>query len=323
MLTPVDQQKTAHQDLHSERGAEPGDRADRAANPVIKVEDLAWLEFEKPDLDRAERFARDFGLTAAARTPDTLYLRGARAGSHCGNPQGPGLAVRRAGFRAVDHRDLLRLAAAHDTSVTELTSPGGGYGVELHDPAGSAVRVVSGVGQLGDLPITPALTLNFGEAIRRANIPQRPAVAPAQVLRLGHVVLETPSFGRCLDWYLHNLGLIVSDFLYFPGQRQRGPTMAFIRCDRAATPADHHTLAMHLGPARRYVHSAFQVTDLDAVAAGGRYLAEHGYDHAWGIGRHIQGSQSSTTGATRTGSWSSTSPTATCSTARSRPAGRR
>ena len=51
MLTSVDQQKTAHQDLHSERGAEPGDRADRARNPVIKVEDLAWLEFEKPDLD--------------------------------------------------------------------------------------------------------------------------------------------------------------------------------------------------------------------------------------------------------------------------------
>ena len=51
MLTPADQRKTAHQDLHSERGAEPGDRPDRAANPVIKVEDLAWLEFEKPDLD--------------------------------------------------------------------------------------------------------------------------------------------------------------------------------------------------------------------------------------------------------------------------------
>src|SRR6516165_7028829 len=267
MPTPADQHKTAHQDLHSERGAEPGDRTDRARNPVIKVEDLAWLEFEKPDLDRAERFARDFGLTTAARTPDTLYLRGARRG------------------------DLQRLAAARDTLVTELTSPGGGYAVELHDPAGAAVRVVADAGQLPDLPITPPLTLNFGETIHRANTPQRPALAPAQVLRLGHVVLETPSFGRCLDWYLHNLELIVSDFLYFPGQRERGPTMAFIRCDRAATPADHHTLAMHLGPARRYVHSAFQVTDLDAVAAGGRYLAEHGYDHAWGIGRHIQGSQ--------------------------------
>ena len=292
MPTPVDQHKTAHQDLHSERGAEPGDRADRAANPVIKVEDLAWLEFEKPDLDRAERFARDFGLSTAARTPDTLYLRGARAGSHCVViRKGPVSRFVAPAFRAASRGDLQRLAAAHDTSVTELTWPGGGYGVELHDPAGSPVRVVAGVGQLADLPITPALTLNFGEAIHRANIPQRPAVAPAQVLRLGHVVLETPSFGRCLDWYLHNLGLIVSDFLYFRGQRQRGPTMAFIRCDRAATPADHHTLAMHLGPARRYVHSAFQVTDLDAVAAGGRYLAEHGYDHAWGIGRHIQGSQ--------------------------------
>jgi 3-(3-hydroxy-phenyl)propionate hydroxylase len=41
------------------------------------------------------------------------------------------------------------------------------------------------------MPITPPLTLNFGETIHRANTPQRPAVAPAQVLRLGHVVLET------------------------------------------------------------------------------------------------------------------------------------
>ena len=91
MPTPTDQHKTAHQDLHSERGAEPGDRTDRARNPVIKVEDLAWLEFEKPDLDRAERFARDFGMSQAARTPDTLYLRGARTGSHwsCDRGLGP------------------------------------------------------------------------------------------------------------------------------------------------------------------------------------------------------------------------------------------
>ena len=34
---------------------------------MIKVADLAWLEFEKPDLDRAEVFARDFGFAVAAR----------------------------------------------------------------------------------------------------------------------------------------------------------------------------------------------------------------------------------------------------------------
>jgi hypothetical protein len=67
--------------------------------------------------------------------------------------------------------------------------------------------------------------------------------------------------------------------------------MSFIRCDRGGTPTDHHTLALVLGPANRYVHSAYEVTDLDALAAGGEYLREHGYRRSWGIGRHIQGSQ--------------------------------
>ena len=67
--------------------------------------------------------------------------------------------------------------------------------------------------------------------------------------------------------------------------------MSFIRCDRGGTPTDHHTLAMALGPANRYVHSAYQVSDLDALAAGGEYLQDRGYLRSWGIGRHIQGSQ--------------------------------
>ncbi|PRC62277.1 2,3-dihydroxybiphenyl 1,2-dioxygenase, partial [Mycobacterium sp. ITM-2017-0098] len=49
--------------------------------------------------------------------------------------------------------------------------------------------------------------------------------------------------------------------------------------------------ALALGPRNRYVHSAYQVSDLDAMAAGGEYLGERGYHRSWGIGRHIQGSQ--------------------------------
>src|SRR5690606_17507369 len=110
------------------------------------------------------------------------------------------------------------------------------------------------------------------------------------------------------------LGLIVSDFLFFPGQRDRGPVMSFIRCDQGSIPVDHHTLALTLGPSNRYVHSAFQVADLDTLAAGGEYLQDHGYRRSWGIGRHIQGSQISITGAIPTASWSSISATVTCST---------
>jgi hypothetical protein len=153
------------------------------------------------------------------------------------------------------------------------------------------VRVVAGVAELPELPGQDPLTINTGRELVRVNAVQRPPRAPASVERLGHLVLQTTLFQRCLDWYLHQFGLIVSDFLFFPGQRERGPTMAFIRCDRGSTPADHHTIAMHLGPSRQYVHSAYQVADLDAVATGGEYLREQGYHRAWGIGRHIQGSQ--------------------------------
>src|ERR1700722_15420639 len=65
-----------HRSLHSETGARPGEHSSRSGNPLVKVAGLAWLEFEKPDLDRAERFYADFGFTVADRTPETLLLRG-------------------------------------------------------------------------------------------------------------------------------------------------------------------------------------------------------------------------------------------------------
>jgi hypothetical protein len=51
-----------HNDLHSEQGGRPTEHPGRAKNPVIKVRDLAWLEFLKPDLAASERFAHAFGL---------------------------------------------------------------------------------------------------------------------------------------------------------------------------------------------------------------------------------------------------------------------
>jgi 2-keto-4-pentenoate hydratase/2-oxohepta-3-ene-1,7-dioic acid hydratase in catechol pathway/catechol 2,3-dioxygenase-like lactoylglutathione lyase family enzyme len=140
-------------------------------------------------------------------------------------------------------------------------------------------------GKLGQMPVW-ACTFPA-----RANATQRPARRPAEIQRLGHVALGTTRFRAALDWHLDTLGLIVSDFLYLDGQRERGPAMAFIRCDLGSVPADHHTLAMALMPQTGYLHSAYEVTDLDEVAASGEYLREHGYRHAWGLGRHIQGSQ--------------------------------
>lgn len=291
-VEPKDAHLTEHHDLHSEAGALPGEHPGRAANPTIKVRGLAWLEWEKPDLDRSERFGLDFGFSVHARTADSLQLRGARAGAACVRVRrGPRSAFVGPVFAAAEAADLDRLARALGTEVQDLAQEGGGRMVRTVDPNGFPVTVVHGVEEQPALPTQAPLTWNVGPDRPRTNAPQRPPVAPARVERLGHVVIASRVFGRSLDWYLQHLGLIVSDFLYLEGQRERGPVMAFIRCDRGPEPTDHHTLAMLLKPDAGYVHSAFEVADLDALAAGGEYLLQQGYRRSWGIGRHIQGSQ--------------------------------
>ena len=286
------ERRDPHAGLHSERGPLSGEHPGRAANPVVKVHDLAWLEFEKPDLQRAEVFGRAFGFTTVLRTPQELQLRGTDAGAPCVLVRnGPRSRFIGPAFRAADPVDVLRLADATGRTVTALPEALGGVGVDLVDPSGARVRVVAEPHELPALPAQEPLRWNAGHSVARTNATQRPPRAPALVQRLGHVVLQSNRFVQTLDWYLQHLGLIVSDFLYYAGQRERGPVMSFIRCDRGPTPTDHHTLAMALGPANRYVHSAYQVSDLDALAAGGEHLREQGYHHSWGIGRHIQGSQ--------------------------------
>src|SRR6266496_1135331 len=98
----MDSHHGTHNDLHVDEGARRGEHPGRAANPVIKVEDLAWLEFQKPDLSASEQFAHAFGFTTVSRTADELQLRGSDAGSACVIVRrGPSKYLGTA-FRAVD-----------------------------------------------------------------------------------------------------------------------------------------------------------------------------------------------------------------------------
>ena len=98
--------------LHSQQGALAGEHPGRAANPVVKVHDLAWLEFEKPDLRRAELFARAFGFATSMRTPDELHAARAptRARRACSSARARGRGFVGVAFRAADAHDVLRLA---------------------------------------------------------------------------------------------------------------------------------------------------------------------------------------------------------------------
>jgi catechol 2,3-dioxygenase-like lactoylglutathione lyase family enzyme len=289
---PHVQAADSHADLHSEQGPNRGEHTGRAVNPTIKVTDVAWLEFVKPDLPRAETFARDFGFTVAAREPNAVYLRGSLPGT-------PAMVIRHGThsqfvgpiFKAAEPTDLVRLARVTNARVEPLSDLTEGTVVRLTDPSGFAVGVAHVTNDLPAFDDPRPQVLNFGTERPRINATQRPPRAPAVVQRLGHVVLQTPHFMRALNWYVDLFGMIVSDFQFAPGRRELGPVMAFIRCDRGGLPADHHTLALVLGPVAGYAHSAYQVTDLDAVAAGGEYLLRRGYQRTWGIGRHTLGSQ--------------------------------
>ena len=131
------QQVDVHKDLRSQQGALRGKHPGRSKNPLIKVRDLAWLEFEKPDLNRAQAFARAFGFTTVLHTADELHLRGTDAGSPC-------VIVRRGSrsrfvgpaFAACDVADVERLSIATGAPTRTLPEAIGGVAGDLTTPAG-------------------------------------------------------------------------------------------------------------------------------------------------------------------------------------------
>jgi len=267
--------------------------AGRAAAPLIKVEDVAYVMFEKPHLERCEAFFDDFGLRRARRTRTHLFLRGYGSAPFCVSVR-QGTPARFVGFglRAHSAADLKRVAALPGASAVEHSKdPGGGERVRLTAPTGVEVHVVHGQDPAAPLPMRAPLPTNHALEKARLNATQRPALAPAEILRLGHVVMQTRHFSTMLHWLMTTFGVIVSDYQVLERYPEGGPVLAFIRCDRGDTPADHHTIALAAGFSEQFEHAAFEVQDLDAVAMGGEYLRSRNWTRAWGVGRHILGSQ--------------------------------
>jgi hypothetical protein len=42
----------------------------------IKIQEIAYVRFNAPDLDQMETFLTEFGMVRADRTSDALYMRG-------------------------------------------------------------------------------------------------------------------------------------------------------------------------------------------------------------------------------------------------------
>lgn len=262
----------------------------RHPRPRARARRLTHLVFARPDLDIAEAFLSEFGLSVVARSPERLYARACEPSAYCYRVErAPRAAFVGLGFEVETRAELDRLAALPGASpVTTAPHPGGGLCVTLRDPAGFYLEMLHDQARDDALPQRAPLALNTPNDTQRVNRAQRPDVAPEPVARLGHLVLETARFQELCAFYAFELGLIPSDVQVLPDGT---PAVAFLRLDLGPIPADHHTLAIAQSFADRFGHCAFEMVDADAIGMGQRVLQEAGYEHAWGIGRHILGSQ--------------------------------
>jgi catechol 2,3-dioxygenase-like lactoylglutathione lyase family enzyme len=256
---------------------------------IVKAEDIAFVRFSAPDLAAMRDFLVDFGLTEVEGPAGRLYMRGqGEAPFLHATTEGP-VGFQALGLRLSDREALHRLAAETGVAVEPLDAPGGGFVVRLRDPDGHLVEAVAGQAPAEVRPAPSFAPWNDIRRHARLRAVKRIPAGPAQVQRLGHCVLNVADFRAAVRWYKDHFGFITSDEVAVSPDFALG---AFMRCDRGETPTDHHTLFLAQGPSGPgFDHAAFEVCDFDDLMRGHDHLAAAGRTPAWGVGRHILGSQ--------------------------------
>ena len=117
----------------------------------------------------------------------------------------------------------MRLAGATGATVRPLPESLGGVTVDLVDPSGFPCGSSRAPISFDALPFkTRTCSTSAQHEVPGLTPPSALPGFPLRVQRLGHIVVQTPKYIEALNWYLEHLGMIVSDFCFYPGQRERG-----------------------------------------------------------------------------------------------------
>jgi catechol 2,3-dioxygenase-like lactoylglutathione lyase family enzyme len=260
-----------------------------APSPFLRIEDIAFVRFRAPSLDRMSAFLSDFGMTVAVREKHRLFMRGTDPSPFVHVTEEGEPAFLGAGFRAPSLTELSALAQATGKPVEDAPWPGGGKCVRLTHPDGFAIDIVADQAAPDPLPLPRKPLLNDAAARPRIDASTAMEPGPSTVKRLGHVVLNVTDYAASRAWFQKHLGLIVSDEIRLAGPGSE--IGAFMRCDRGATPADHHTVFIVGTGKPKFNHAAFEVAHFDDLMRGHHHLKSKGETAEWGVGRHILGSQ--------------------------------
>ena len=259
--------------------------------PVIKVRELAYGRLRSPDLDAEEAFLTAFGMTRAARTPNALYMRGTDPFHHIHVTEKGDAAFLGFAWYAASEEDLKKIAKLPGASgIEHVDEPGGGVRVCLKEPNGYTIEVIYGQQTVWPIQVVRQPLNSAAAPLNRAGAVMRYRQEPSRVKRIGHAVMGTPKNQETVRWFRDTLGLVCSDDVY-AGSKDN-IIGQFSRVDAGDEYVDHHAFFCMRNERTGLNHFSFEVQDIDDVFIGHEYLAGLGkYEHMWGIGRHLLGSQ--------------------------------
>uniref|UniRef100_UPI0035CCA256 VOC family protein n=1 Tax=uncultured Sphingomonas sp. TaxID=158754 RepID=UPI0035CCA256 len=258
----------------------------------VRVSELAYVRLRVPDLDLQTEFLENFGLIRADDHDGKIHFRPTDPVHYCYEiEEGPRHFLGFA-FHAKSRGDLVVLSRRHGLEIEPIGGPGGGERVRLTEPNGYAIDVVFGIEAAAPIEIKRQV-MNTGSdpLVRKNELFRLQMGKPTPIKRLAHVVLGSPNVSETVQWFVDTLGMIISDDVRAGPQREVH-VGSFIRIDEGDKFVDHHAVFIINSPQAGLHHISFEVPDIDAVLHDHEYLEKLGkYEHVWGVGRHLLGSQ--------------------------------
>jgi catechol 2,3-dioxygenase-like lactoylglutathione lyase family enzyme len=231
------------------------------------------------DINEAKKFIDAFGLEVTqngnellVRTAgdDHVWLKVIKAGSKA-------LAYLALGCYEGDFEQIKQQVIVAGGRPATPPSHGNPEGFWFRDPDGNLIQLCvapkkmpDGKSVLGDNSIPSGIQ----GAFFRSTVPK---VYPG---RLAHMLLFTGNMPKILAFYEKGLGLKVAD--------RSGNIVAFTY---ARYGCDHHLIAFVTSEkGRGFHHSAWDMPSIESVGLGAEQMRNAGYQHHWGVGRHVIGS---------------------------------
>lgn len=265
---------------------------------VLGVHSVGEFVLAVPCLQEAQGFYGAFGLDVR-EDGERLGLHTAGDGYRWGRAvPGARKAMHHVSFHCFE--DLARFKSHVEAQGVRLLDPPPGFcgdGLWLRDQDGTLLEVRVGAKTTPDRKAAVELK-QTPPAVR--NAPYRRNAVREPPRRLSHILMFKPDVDRAVSFYTRTLGLRVSD--------RSADVIAFLH---GVHGCDHHLMAFVKSDAPGLHHLSWDVPSLAAIGLGAMAMADKGFSHGWGLGRHVLGSITSTTSATPGAPGASSPPTST------------